>query len=357
MNTKASSRIEAKQSSLIDQPGLASRSTLIPTMIDVAAQAGVSTATVSRVLNGTGVVSPKMRTRVMAAIDELGFQLNPMAQGLRKGQGNTVALLVSDIEQTHFSAMTKHIQGALEGIGLDLLLFNVGHSTDRLQGFLRRSVSMRLKGVVIALSDRLTKSLGELLKELSEHGIIVVSIGQNLNRYQIPSVVHEEHNAAKKSVCYLLDQGRKRIAYVGRIKGSAIGTERFEGYRQALIDADVFDDALVWDVAYRYSAGRDAIERALERGLSFDGVQAGSDEMAMGAIAALHDRRIRVPDEVAIVGFGGIEMGAYVRPSLTTISSHPEKIGVYLTKAFSDDSVGPASLSLVPRNLIRRGSA
>lgn len=334
-----------------------SRTAAVPTMLDVAEAAGVSTATVSRVLNGTGVVSRKMRARVMAAIDELGFQLNPIAQGLRRGQSNTVALLVSDIEQAHFSAMTKHVQGALELMGIDLLLFNVEHSAERLDSFLRRVLAMRLKGVIIALSDKLNKhSIGNLI-QLTEQGLTVVSVGQNLTSHSISSVVQSERDATAESVRYLLEQGRRHIAYVGRIKGSAIGTERFEGYKAALMRANLFHPELVWDVAYRFSAGRQAIERAYETGLEFDGVQAGSDEMAIGAIAALKERGIQVPLDVSVIGFGGIEMGAYVQPALTTISSHPHDVGVHVAKLFSGTLSAPGSLSLVRRSLIHRASA
>lgn len=326
-------------------------------MMDVARAAGVSTATVSRVLNGTDVVSKKMRSRVLAAIDELGFNLNPIAQGLRKGHSNTVALLVSDIEQAHFSAMTKQVQGSLESLGLDLLLFNVEHSAQRLDSFLHRVLTMRLKGVIVALSDKLGKTVMTTLRQLADHGVTVVSIGQNLSDYKIASVVQTEREATAASVLYLLNQGRKHIAYLGRIKGSAIGTERYEGYKEALSKAGLFDPALTWDVAYRFSAGRLAIEQAFDAGLIFDGVQAGSDEMAIGAIAALTDRHINVPADVAVIGFGGIEMGAHVRPALTTISSHPEDVGIHVANLFASNLHAAGSLSVVQRSLIHRDSA
>lgn len=325
--------------------------------MDVAMAAGVSTATVSRVINGTGVVSKRMRGRVLAAIDELGFELNPIAQGLRKGQSNTVALLVGDIEQTHFSAMTKQVQGALETLGFDLLLFNVGHSSERLEGFLRRVLALRLKGVIIAVSDKLNKKMINSLRNLSEHGITVVSLGQNLSPFKIASVVQSEREAAYASVRYLISQGRKRIAYLGRIKGSTIGTERFEGYQQALMEAGLVDPALVWDVAFRFSAGYEAIVRACDAGVRFDAVQAGSDEMAIGAIASLRDRDHQVPTDVAVIGFGDIEVGKHVRPALTTISSHPEDVSAHVANLFSNSLHAAGSFSLVQRSLIHRESA
>ncbi|NGM86765.1 LacI family transcriptional regulator [Parapusillimonas sp. SGNA-6] len=357
MNTKLSRHAAAGPVGVTRSARRASSAGSVPTMIDVAQAAGVSTATVSRVLNGTGVVSRKMRSRVLATIDELGFSLNPMAQGLRKGQSNTVALLVSDIEQAHFSAMTKQVQSALESLGLDLMLFNVEHSAHRLEGFLNRVLTLRLKGVIVALSDKLGKSVVATLKQLAEHGVTVVSIGQNLSVDKIASVVQTEREATAASVLYLINQGRRHIAYLGRIKGSAIGTERYEGYKEALSKAGLFEPSLTWDVAYRFSAGRLAIEQACDTGQVFDGVQAGSDEMAIGAITALMDRNIRVPADVAVIGFGDIEMGAHVRPALTTISSHPEDIGIHVGKLFTSGLNAAGSLSLIQRSLIHRESA
>ena len=112
------------------------------TVIDVAREAGVSLATVSRVLNGTATVSPQMRERVQTAVQLLGFRPNPMAQGLRKGQAASVALLVGDIAQRHFAELTLRVQASLEERGLDLLLFNLGHSESRLADFLDDAVSL-----------------------------------------------------------------------------------------------------------------------------------------------------------------------------------------------------------------------
>src|SRR5690606_29720934 len=97
------------------------------TVVDVARRAGVSLATVSRVLNGSAAVSEDKRLSVEAAMEALGYRPNPMAQGLRKGQSNTIALLVGDIAQRHFAELTQHVQGTLEEAGHDLLLFNLGH--------------------------------------------------------------------------------------------------------------------------------------------------------------------------------------------------------------------------------------
>ena len=326
------------------------------TLLDVARQAGVSPATVSRVLNGNTAVSVDMREKVLECAGQLGYRPNPMAQGLRKGQSNTVALLVGDIAQRHFAELTLHVQSALEAIDVDLQLFNLGHSPDRLTEFVSRAPSMKLRGVVLAVSDKIHRDVLGALAALRELGLTVVSIGQDLTRHGIASIAHDERAAAQRAVTYLIEQGRRRIAYIGNIRNSAIGTERFRGYLAALRAADAYDETLVWDMTYRYAAGRDAVLRALDRSISFTGIQAGSDEIAVGAMAALRDRGLAVPQDVAVVGFGDIEMGAYLRPALTTLSSHPDVAARHLCDFFASDDP-PAELRLMQRTLVERDSA
>src|SRR5690625_4166305 len=123
------------------------------TVRDVAKRAGVSPATVSRTMGGEVSVSPELRERVLAAARELGYRPNSMAQSLRRGQSRIVALLVGDIEQSHFSALTKQVQLELAGRGLELMLHDLAHREERLAQFLEAAPHMHLRGIVLASSD------------------------------------------------------------------------------------------------------------------------------------------------------------------------------------------------------------
>jgi len=331
----------------------------MPTVLDVARQARVSSATVSRVLNGHTSVDPAMRERVESAVATLAYRPNPLAQGLRKRQSKTVALLVGDIGQRHLAELTMRIQVALEAQGLDLLLVNLGHSPARLASSLERAARLRLRAVVLTLSDVVPASVVSHLQALQEQDVHLVCVGQDLTRWGVDSIVHEERAAAHRSVSYLIDQGQRRIAYVGRIKGSAIGTQRFQGYRAALRRARLFDPALVWDRAFRFAAGRDAVLQALDQELHFTALQAGSDEMAAGALSGLQDRGLRVPQDVAVVGFGDVEMGAFLRPALTTVSTHPDLAARRLSEWLTTPSLpgSTARMDLLERHLVIRDSA
>jgi len=333
------------------------------TLHDVAARAGVSPATVSRVLRGQTVVAPETRARVMEAVEGLGYHPNIMAQGLRLGRGNQVALLISDIEQAVYASLTKHLQEALQSIGLELLLFNLDHNADRLKGLLERAPSLRLAGVVIASSDPLDlKVLKPLIDQLAVQEIQVVAVGQNLSRQGIPSVFHDDAAAARVAVGFLLERGYGPVAYVGRTSQSAIGRERFKGYRLALADAGIaVDDDLVWswESRYRYQAGYEAFATALGRGVKVRGVLGASDELALGAMAAAIDRGFRVPDDIAIVGFGGIEVSEHARPALSTMSSDPRGVGAHVRDILLAAREGrkvPMRLTLERQLLVRQSA-
>ncbi|HEY4251079.1 MAG TPA: LacI family DNA-binding transcriptional regulator [Roseomonas sp.] len=328
------------------------------TVRDVALLAGVSPATVSRVLSGRTAVSADAQAKVLTAVKALDFQPNSMAQGLRLGRGTSVALLVGDIEQGVYAALTKHIQNALVELGLDLMLFNLGHREERLLRFLERAPSLRLRGVIIASSD--VMPIAAIKAALLGRGGLLLSVGQKWQRHGVTSVVQGDRAAVAGAVRYLIDQGRAPVAYVGRIAGSVPGSDRFAGYRLALGQAGLaVDPALVWDVAYRYGAGYEALSRMIDAGTAVRGVQAGSDELALGAIAAIQDRGLRVPEDVAVVGLGNMEFASHTRPALTTLSEHPELIADKVREIIRSAEEGrkvPA-LSVIPRSLIRRQSA
>jgi DNA-binding LacI/PurR family transcriptional regulator len=330
-------------------------------ILEVARQAGVSSASVSRALSGHPAVSDNMKARVLAAAADLGFHPNQMAQGLRRGRSTTVGLLVGDIEQGVYASLTKEIQAALETLGLDLLLYNLGHSHDRLKNILARSDSLQLHGIIIAASDTFSEdNLAVLSRKAAEQHFPILAIGLSLHEQGIPSIVYDDSEAVMRSVTHLIATRGPGIAYLGRIGGSASGTKRFSGYKAALAAHGIqIDQRLVWDAAFRYRAGHDSVERALDMGWAFRAIQAGSDELALGAMAALNARGLRIPEDVAIVGIGNIESAAYSSPSLTTHGAAPEAIARLVAerlKEWQSNGIAGEVITL-SRPFIRRASA
>jgi DNA-binding LacI/PurR family transcriptional regulator len=328
-------------------------------LTSVASHAKVSPATVSRVLAGRVPVAKETRERVLAAIERLGYRPNEVARSLRAGRGRSVALVTGDIEQGIYATLARHVQGELETLGLDLVLFNLGHRQDRLRHFLERAPSLGLRGILLSSPhDMDMNELDRPLRAAAKSGIDIVSVSQDLSRLGVRSIVHDDAGGAATAVAHLLSGGRAPVAFVGRIATSAVGRARFEGYRKALkARGRKLDPALVWDISqgYRADAGYQAMSQALATGLRFGAVLAASDELAMGCMAAAADRGLAVPDDVAVVGFGGLAWVAFARPAMTTVALDSAEIARAVGAFFKGTAA--AKRRVIPANLVLRQSA
>jgi DNA-binding LacI/PurR family transcriptional regulator len=332
-------------------------------VVAVASHAGVSPATVSRVLAGRVPVAAETRARVLEAIEQLGYRPNEVARSLRAGRGRAVALVTGDIEQGINAALAKHVQSELEALGLDLLLFNMGHREERLRHFLERAPSLGLRGVLLTSPHVMDMpTLMPVIDAATRSGVVILSIGQDFSPFGIASIVHDNAGGAAAAVAHLVAQGRTPIAFVGRIETSAVGRARFEGYRQALLfHGQAIDPTLVWDISegYRADAGYQAAAQALASKLRFGAVLAASDELALGCMAAAADHGLRVPDDIAFVGFGGLGWGTFSRPSMTTVSLDADAVARAVGEIFKarDGGPPPSGRQIIPTKLVLRQSA
>ena len=222
-----------------------------------------------------------------------------MARSLRVGRGRSVALVTGDIEQGIYATLAKHVQGELEALGLDLVLFNLGHRQDRLRHFLERAPSLGLRGILLSSPHVMDMDeLAPVMRTAAKSGIDILSVSQDLSRFGFRSIVHDDTGGGGSGNAHLLARRRTPVAFVGRIKTSAIGSARFDGYCKALKARGVkLDKALVWDISqgYRADAGYQAMSEALAKGLEVGAVVAASDELALGCMAAAPTMGSRFP--------------------------------------------------------------
>lgn len=332
-------------------------------VVSVASHAGVSPATVSRVLAGRVPVSSETRARVLKAIEQLGYRPNEVARSLRAGRGRSVALVTGDIEQGIYATLAKNVQGELEALGLDLVLFNLGHRQDRLRHFLERAPSLGLRGILLSSPHVMDmEELAPVMRTAAKSGIDIVSVSQDLSGFGFPSIVHDDEGGAFMATTHLLVRHRMPIAFVGRIATSAVGRARFEGYRRAMQAAGhKIDRGLVWDIShgYRADAGYQAMSEALARGLRIRAVLAASDELALGCMAAAGDRGLAIPADMAVVGFGGLAWVGFSRPAMSTVSLDADAIARAVGDFFKVRASGarPGKRLVIPANLVLRQSA
>src|SRR5204862_2344012 len=217
----------------IDAGGIARP--LMVSVVAVASHAGVSPATVSRVLAGRIPVAAETGARVLEAIEQLGYRPNEVARSLRVGRGRAVALVTGDIEQGIYASLAKHVQSELEAQGLDLVLFNLGHRQDRLRHFLERAPSLGLRGILLSSPhDMDMAELAPVMQAPTASGLTILSVSQDLSAFGIASTVHDDSAGAELATAHLLAAGRTPVAFGGRIASSAVGRARSDGYRKAL---------------------------------------------------------------------------------------------------------------------------
>jgi DNA-binding LacI/PurR family transcriptional regulator len=290
-------------------------------MSDIAEKVGVSTKTVSNVINGTGWVGAAVREKVQAAIDELGYRPNLAARQLRNGSSGLIGLCVPNLREPYFAEFASEFVEAAQRRGLTVLVTQSKGERAVELAMLEGENLPALDGMVFS---PLTLTAADIAARRSTMPLVL--IGEHGESLATPEVAHvgpDNSAAAETATAHLLHRDRRRIAAIGLQSSDVDDTARvrFDGYRNALAKAGipVDPDLLVEVERYNRAEGSAAIERLIERGVEFDGVFCFNDTLAFGALHTLGMHGIAVPDEVLVVGYDNIEESKYTIPPLTTI--------------------------------------
>jgi len=287
-------------------------------MHDVAKLAGVSFKTVSNVINHHPHVSDATRLKVQAAIDQLGYQPNLSARSLRSGRSGVLGLAVPELSLAYFAQLADEVIQAAEKRGQVVLIEQTG-------GDRRRELEV-LRSPRLQLTDGLLFSpLGLSIDDADLVAIDtpLVLLGERIFNGPVDHVTMQNVEAARAATEHLIAQGRRRIAVVGAHEGEVIGSAglRLTGYREALDAAGIeFDETLISYVGTWHRAnGADGMRRLLASGVTFDGLFAMNDELALGAMRVLQEVGLNIPKDVAVIGFDDVDEGQYSIPSLSTV--------------------------------------
>lgn len=294
------------------------------TIQDVARLAGVSIATVSRVLNRTAhPVRSEVRERVEAAARELDFRPSSLARGLAGRETRTVALVVPDIANPYYPRLSRGVEDIASARGYALIVCNTDYRADKLELYLRLLREKRVDGVLLAGGGH---EAADDLAGLAGAGLPLQVIGRH--PLAAPSVRIDNVEAGRAATRHLLERGRRAIAFVGGPASHTTVADRRTGYRQALAEAGVPIEA-GREIAGGFGPedGERAVERLLGGGSPFDAVFAFNDQLAVGVIHALLERGLEVPGRVAVVGFDDIPLAAYLRPSLSSVAVPAYELG------------------------------
>jgi LacI family transcriptional regulator len=283
---------------------------------EVAELAGVSLATVSRVINPGAKVSEKTRQKVLSAMQQLGYQPNSIAQSLATRSSNSVGVIVSELHGPFFGAMLSAIEQTLKGAG-KFVLVAAGHSNEEQEREAVRFLVSRNCDALIVHCERLSD------KFLVDH-----------DHEKTPLVVMNRKVRGLADRCFslnnelggflatqsLLKRKHKKIAYVSGPLDWVDARQRLAGHKRALAEAGVkFDDRLLCEGDYHETGGQDALTALLAKKIPFTALVCANDEMAAGAMAAAHERGLDLPRELSIVGYDDAPISRYVYPKLTTV--------------------------------------
>ncbi|WP_022892274.1 LacI family DNA-binding transcriptional regulator [Agromyces subbeticus] len=330
------------------------------TMRDVAERAQVSVRTVSNVVSGYTHVSDRMRVRVLKAIEELDYRPNPVARTLRTGRTGMLALIVPEIDVPYFSELARDVIDAAAEFGYRVMIDQTGHDHERERELLMgEDRTMLFDGLLF--SPLVTKT--ELLSMNGATRMPLILLGEHEFDGRFDHVAIDNVRAAHDAVSHLIALGRRRIAAIGTqpLEEYATPLQRTAGYEAALRDAGLEPDPDYEKSAAHYSRadGYAAATALLELSPRPDAIFCFSDLLAMGAMRAIFDAGLHVPDDIAVIGIDDIEEGRYARPSLSTVSLDTPFIAreaVRRITARIDDPASPAQEIVAPHRLIARES-
>jgi DNA-binding LacI/PurR family transcriptional regulator len=328
-------------------------------MADIARMAGVSTSTVSRALNGSELVNPETRTRIVELARSLNYSINAGAQNLRLGHNRTVALVVPFDAQTRqhlsdpfFLSLIGSVADALTEQGFDMLLSRL--DANRLDGSMSLYESGRAIGVMLIGQWR----HHDQLNEMAVRGMPMVVWGGQLPQQAYATVGSDNFEGGRLATRHLLEQGCRRIAFVGDPQLPEIGL-RHAGYLRAHEELGLYaDPALCRRVPFVTDEIRSDAERMARSGLGVDGVFASSDLAAMTVILALNRAGLRVPGDVRVVGYDDIVLAGHFHPALSTVAQPIDAAGQLLVQELLSQLQGhPPCSHLLPTPLMVRQSS
>ena len=289
----------------------------MPTIRDVSQLAKVSQATVSRVLNGTVPVSPAKRAAVQAAIAQLGYRPNAFARSLATNRSRAIGALVSELSSAAYGDIIRGIESVVEECGLHMVVSS-GHARSEAErrsfAFLKERRTDALIVQVDATSD------DELEVWVRQSGLPVVVVGRHIEAIAERCIYLDNVAGGALATRHLLERGHRRIAHIAGLMRITDARDRLTGYRQALAENDLpFEESLVAEGGFVEDGGYRAMRQLLERDAGFTAVFAANDQSAAGALKALRQAGLRVPDDVSLIGFDDLFIAHYLFPALTTV--------------------------------------
>lgn len=291
----------------------------IYSIAEIAQICGVSKATVSRVINNIPQgVGPETREKVLKTIRELNYRPNALARSVATSKSGTIGLIIPDVGNFFYPKIIRGVTDYMDSCGYNVIVANSDYDPDREAQQLLRLVDRRVDGILLCsgVSNR------DFLEDFRKHNIPLALLGRNFdNSCSDASITGDNIRGAYKSAAHLMRNGSRRVVYVEGNPDVAGSRQRMQGYIQAHKEFGLpVREEFIFSGEYSIAFGEEVAQRMLDSGLEFDAIITGSDLIAIGILARLMKRGVRVPEDVEIIGFDNIELTTVVTPMLSSIS-------------------------------------
>ena len=326
------------------------------TIREVAKHAGVSYATVSHVINDTRFVSEPTRARVLAAMEVLNYQPNTLARSLRKGQTNTLGLILPDSANPFFAEIGRSIEDTAYRLGYSVVLCNTERDIAREEHYVDVLSKKQVDGMIFVTAGDQVDSLKFLLgREMP-----VVLVDRDLPNIEVDAVLTDNRVGGYLATRHLTELGHQRIACIVGPSSITPGADRIIGYRNALEEAGTpYDESLIVSGDYHPNSGYQLARQLLHQDDPPSAIFALNDLMAMGVLRAAAELGQRIPQDLAVIGYDNIELARFTNPPLSTVAQEKAELGnqaVQILIERIEDKALPMRRLVLPPRLIVRGS-
>jgi LacI family transcriptional regulator len=323
------------------------------TIRNVAKKSGVSTTTVSHILNGTRFVSPEVKQRVLDVIQELGYQPNSLARSLRKKETQSLGLILPDSTNQYFAEIQCGVEKAAYDRGYSVILCNTEGDENKENLYVNVLRNKRMDGILFISS-------GSSTKLLLEEKIPLVLVDRDMPDLEVDTVMADNFQGGYLATQYLIELGHTRIGCITGPEGIVPSGRRIAGYRKALEETGLYlDPQLICAGDFHAATGKIAASRLLKLPKPPTAIFAFNDLMAVGAIQAAADLKRVIPRDLALVGFDDIELASFIQPPLTTIRQPKLEMGLLAVDMLINrihDHALPIKKVTLPVSLIKRES-
>lgn len=326
------------------------------TISDVAIRAGVSTATVSRALNGKSTVDPELAARVLAAAGELGYRPNGPARNLRRQETSVLALIISDVENPFFTAISRGVEDVAHSAGYSVVLCNSDDSPDKEREYVEVALQERVAGVLVSPTGR-----GDSADRLRSHHTPVVALDRPLPHFLGDTVLVDNRLAAKQATVHLAEQGYRAIGCVTGPRGVLTADERLAGYRDGLRASQrTSSPALIRRSEFKAAGAKHAAHYLLTQDDPPDALLVANNTMAVGVLETLADLGLRPGRDVGVVAFDDAPWTTLLAPPLTVVAQPAYDMGrigaqLLLNRIGEDGTEG--TTTTLSAQLVIRGSS